>query len=152
MTDSAKESHHSALTARLEELISNLALFIENASEKQKRTVLRLLESQQLLELLQNWQEDERRKTPRKPFSLSVQYATEHEILTDFPRDVSSGGMFIETSAPLSVGQQITLTFSPPNQKEPIRVTAEVAWTGPGGVGVRFTSSSKDLEKMIESL
>lgn len=152
MTDSAKESHLSTLTARLEELISNLTLFIENASEEQKRTVLSLLESEQLLELLRNWQHGERRKTPRKPYSLSVQYATEHEILTDFPRDISSGGMFIETSAPLSVGQQITLTFTPPHQKKPIRVTAEVAWTGPGGVGVRFTSSSKDLEKMMKSL
>lgn len=152
MTDSAKEPHHSTVTARLEELINKLSLFIENASEEQKRTVLRLLENQQLLELLQNWRHGERRQTPRKPFSLSVQYATEHEILTDFPRDISSGGMFIETSVPLSVGQQITLTFSPPNQKKPIRVTAEVAWTGPGGVGVRFTSSSKDLEKVMESL
>jgi uncharacterized protein (TIGR02266 family) len=152
MTDSVHRSDETTLTAHLRELIKNLSSFVESASEEQKRTVLRLLENQQLLDLLQNWRHGERRKASRKPFSLSVEYATAHEILTDFPRDISSGGMFIETSASLSVGQQITLTFTPPNQKKPIKIAAEVAWTGPGGVGVRFTSSSKALKKMIESL
>jgi uncharacterized protein (TIGR02266 family) len=151
MTDSVQQSEDD-VTARLKELIHNISMFIDNASDEQKRTVLSLLENQRLLELLENWRHGERRRARRKPFSLSVQYATEHEILTDFPRDISSGGMFIETSAPLSVGQQITLNFKPPKGKKPIKMTAQVVWTGPGGVGVKFTSASKELEAAIKSL
>ncbi|MDY6953014.1 MAG: PilZ domain-containing protein [Thermodesulfobacteriota bacterium] len=152
MKNMVKESDDASVTARLKEVMGKISKVIANGSVEQKQTILAVLENQRLLTLLEDWQHGERRRTARKPFSLSVQYATEHEILTDFPRDISSGGMFIETSASLPVGQQITLTFSPPKGKKPIQVAAEVVWTGPGGVGVRFTKPSKELEKMIKKL
>jgi len=152
MKNIVKQSDDASITARLKELMGSISELIANGSEEQKRTILELLENQRLLELLEDWRNGERRKAERKPFSLSVQYATEHEILTDFPRDISSGGMFIETSASLPVGQQLTLTFTPPKGKTPIKVTAEVVWAGPGGVGVRFKAASKELGRMIKKL
>ncbi|MDY6838236.1 MAG: PilZ domain-containing protein [Thermodesulfobacteriota bacterium] len=147
-----EQSDDASVTARLKQAMGNISNLITNGSEEQKRTILEVLENHRLLELLEDWRHGERRKTDRKPFSLSVQYATEHEILTDFPRDISSGGMFIETSASLPVGQQITLTLTPPNEGKTIKAAAEVVWTGPGGVGVRFTAMSKELERMIKKL
>jgi len=146
------QSGDVSITARLKEAMGNISKLISNGSEEQKRTILEVLENHRLLELLEDWRHGERRKADRKPFSLSVQYATKHEILTDFPRDISSGGMFLETSAPLNVGQEITLTFTSPKRKKPIKATAKVVWTGPGGVGVKFVAVSKELEKMIKGL
>jgi len=61
--------------------------------------------------------------------------------------------VFIETSVPFARGENLTLMFSPPNQKEAVKITGQVAWSDPLGVGVKFTSPpSKDLEKLIESL
>jgi len=152
MNDIVKQSNDASVTARLKDLMGGISQLIVHGSSDQKRTVLEVLEDQRLLALLKDWRPGERRKAERKPFSLSVQYGTGKEILTDFPRDISSGGMFIETSAALPVGQQITLTFARPKGKEPINVTAEVVWSGPGGVGVKFTGASKELERMIKRL
>jgi uncharacterized protein (TIGR02266 family) len=152
MKDVGKQPDEASVTTRLKEVMANISQLIAKGSEEQKRSILEVLENQRLIELLEDWRHAERRKTQRKAFSLSVQYATEHEILTDFPRDISSGGMFIETSASLPVGQTLTLTFTPPKGKKRLKITAEVVWTGPGGVGVRFTETNKELEKMIKKL
>jgi Tfp pilus assembly protein PilZ len=149
MTDSAQQSEKARVTARLKELARNLHRFADRASAEQQRTLLGLLEEWQLFGLLEHW---ERRKTPRKPCSLPVRYVVEDKIFSDFVTDISTDGAFMETCAFLSVGQHITLIFSPADQEEPINVTGTVVRTTDNGIGVKFKTSSEDLEKMIEAL
>ncbi len=100
-----------------------------------------------------NLERRERRNDIRKRCSLSVRYATDEQAFTDFARDISVGGAFIETtSSLLTVGEQIRLIFTPPNQQKSVRVKGEVMWIRLSGAGVRFTEPSQCLRKMIASL
>jgi hypothetical protein len=51
--------------------------------------------------------------------------------------DVSSGGAFVCTAAPMPPGSPLVLELSTP--RGPIELHARVAWTDPRGMGVRFT-------------
>ena len=80
----------------------------------------------------------EERQAPRYEERLAVEIEIEGAHHTASSRNVSTGGMFIETELALKVGQRFTLKFQVPAQKDPIAAEAEVRWVEAGGAGVRF--------------
>jgi uncharacterized protein (TIGR02266 family) len=59
-------------------------------------------------------------------------------------RNISLGGVFVETTTPLPLQTRLQIRFRIPTQPEPIEVAGEVRWVEPGGVdqlpgmGIRF--------------
>ena len=51
------------------------------------------------------------RSDHRVPIQLLVDYKAGGHFLFDFCRDLGTGGVFIETTSPLSSGSEIELTF-----------------------------------------
>lgn len=89
-----------------------------------------------------------RRKHPRA--ALATQIQCEETMSLAFARDISLGGMFIETDQPMPVGSRITLRFNL-EENDPIMVTsAEVTYqVGRMGVGVHFIDvSPEDLKRI----
>ena len=55
-------------------------------------------------------------------------------------RDLSLGGMFIETTAPLPYGVALRLYLPLPGLRGGATIDAVVRWSKPGGMGVQFGS------------
>ncbi len=53
-------------------------------------------------------------------------------------RDLSLGGVFINSKARPAFNMRVHLRFTIPSQKEPIEVGGVVRWSDPGGFGVQF--------------
>lgn len=53
-------------------------------------------------------------------------------------RDLSLGGMFIETTTAVPFGEPIRLYVSLPGMPSESRIAAVVRWTKPEGLGVQF--------------
>jgi len=141
MTDFVHQADESSVTARLKELLRDISPFIDNASEDQKQRLLSVLEESLPID---------RRRDTRKPCSIAVTCAT-YRVFTDFIKNISPGGAFIETSAPCLPGEHLTMMFSLPDQEEPVKITGKIVWRAPEGVGVKFTTASKDFSGKIES-
>jgi len=155
MTDSPKHPDEATVTALLKQFGDNVSRFANHASAEEKQTLLRLLEDQHLLDLLQAWRYRDRRKLHRRPCSLPVRYTIEGVAFTDMISNISISRVLIETSSILSVGeagQEVTLMISPPNGDEPIAADCKILWAGSGRVGLQFTEVTKALREMIESL
>ncbi len=91
-----------------------------------------------------------RRKHPRASFATQIE--CEESMSLAFARDISVGGMFIETTNPMPVGSQLTLRFNL-EQNEPIVVaSAEVTYqVGRMGVGVQFVEiAPEDLHRISD--
>ena len=136
MTSFEIQSNESSITARLIELIKNM-------SEDEQRTLLKDLEEKPF---------EGRRKHVRKPFLMAVDYSTQDHVYKDFIQDISTGGVFIQTHMPFSVGQEVSLTFPLPNYQKHIKVTGEVVRSTTQGVGVKFKMADQDQTAMITSL
>ena len=134
----------ASVTTRLKELIKGIVPLIDTAPLEQRLRLLRLLEE---------LRRGDRRQHPRKPCSMRVTYATQDLLGRDTIKDISVGGVHIDTMVPFPVGQKITLMLSPPDVEKEISIPGEVVW-GPGqGIGVSFTQPpSKELRATIESL
>ena len=96
-------------------------------------------------------QENRRKSEPRVMTRILVDYESKDTFLFDYSRDLSSGGVYIETDNPLSEGQTLNLRFSLPGVDKVFNVEGRVAWTNPPkarkksvgpGMGVEFV----DLE------
>jgi c-di-GMP-binding flagellar brake protein YcgR len=84
-----------------------------------------------------------RRKHPRA--HLATQIQCEEAMSLAFARDISVGGMFIETNNPMPVGSRLTLRFNLENNDPIVEAAAEVTYqVGRMGVGVQFIELTSD--------
>jgi Tfp pilus assembly protein PilZ len=64
--------------------------------------------------------------------------------------DISIGGVFIETSERVTVGESIVLNFTLPSLSQPLTLAGKIAWSGPQGFGVKFEGVPKPQGNAIK--
>ncbi|AUX45663.1 hypothetical protein SOCE26_071580 [Sorangium cellulosum] len=79
------------------------------------------------------------RKHPRKPIEISIAFRLGEGPRIDARcRDISLGGMFIETTTPAPFGASVEVFLSLEGLKQPAVIPSIVRWTTPEGMGVQF--------------
>ncbi len=101
---------------------------------------------ERLLEKLERWKSKKRRRDPRRPCSVPVDYATGDRIFKGFIKDISSGGVFVESRKALDLGEEITLTFTSPDLPKPVKIKGEIVRKNLLGVGVKFNREIKEMD------
>jgi len=88
----------------------------------------------------------ENRQHPRKTFETDVTYQVgDGPRMAARCRDISLGGMFVETSTPLAYGTALRLWVRLPGMKDDSTIDAVVRWNMPAGMGVQFgTMGARD--------
>ncbi len=126
--------------------------------------VLKPINRTQFLEVTRRHLDLVERTAQRYPTKLEICYgSTPGQQLTDFSANISTGGLFLETSQPLSVDTPLSLYISLPDREAPLRCSARVAWVNqphqplkpslPPGVGLQFVDLSlDDLHKLRDFL
>jgi len=107
--------------ARLIELINEMPV-------DQQRDLLKLLE----------WGRRDQRKHGRKACKRPATIAVGDNRYEGVAKNISNGGMFIETPATVSVGQEVSLIISLFSFEDPVTITGKVVRTEPMGVAVKF--------------
>jgi len=92
----------------------------------------------------------EKRLYPRRPIRTQVVFENEDSegVLYFFSKDISAGGLFLESDIPIRLGTQVFLRFSLAPKARPIQATGEVVRVmrdhkqeegmGKVGIGIRF--------------
>jgi len=99
---------------------------------------------------LDSLSEKEKRSYIRKPFFMPVDYSTRDRVYRDFIKDISTGGVFIETLRPLPVGQEISMAFSFPNLRQNFKISGDFVRMDPKGIGVAFIKSGEDQSETLD--
>jgi uncharacterized protein (TIGR02266 family) len=102
------------------------------------------------------------RTDPRIPKTLFLTYQDSESFIKASTikastGNLSVGGLFIKTDAPLNPGEQFLLDLKLPDTAKPISVTCEVAWAkekndeaqGSAGMGVKFLEMSETDEHTL---
>jgi uncharacterized protein (TIGR02266 family) len=85
-----------------------------------------------------------RRTDPRYARRLEVEVLAGELRQVATTRNISLGGVFVETTEPLPLQTRLQIRFRIPTQPEPIEVGGEVRWVEPAagdllpGMGIRF--------------
>jgi type IV pilus assembly protein PilZ len=98
------------------------------------------------------------RRQPRLPISLEVAYRTAGAFLVSYSINLSKGGIFLETSQPLNVGEHVSLRFEVPGVG-PLEVSGAVAWVRagsqdglPDGMGIQFDQLDAQYGEIIDEM
>jgi Tfp pilus assembly protein PilZ len=102
----------------------------------------------------------DQRASPRVLYGTSVAFraAGRDEDEVGFSYNVSAGGVFVRTLAPIDAGQEVWLEMWPPRSERRVRLAGTVAWkrpfgpsenaTVPAGFGVKITDGlAGDLDR-----
>jgi uncharacterized protein (TIGR02266 family) len=86
---------------------------------------------------------EHRRSDRRYDRRLSIDFVHEGTTYSGHTRNISLGGVFIETEHTLPFGARVSLRFRVPTQSDPVEVNGQVRWLEteeqqPRGIGVRF--------------
>ncbi len=112
-------------------------------------TALSAEDRQLILRLVEHKKED-RREFPRVRLATQVESETAGVMLT-YSRDVSLGGMFVESKTPLPTGSILTLRFNLDSQTS-IEAKAVVTYqVRKFGMGVQFLDLAPEKRKNIEN-
>ena len=130
MADNENKMDESRAEDRLNELIKKM-------SKEDQQALLTELEEKLL---------KKKRKHERKPFLTTLDYSTESGSYRDFVRDISIGGVFIETRTSFSIGEVISMTFLLPEHEQKIKIQGEIIRIDEQGVGVKFKTSQVQKE------
>ena len=111
--------------------------FTEITPDDQER-ILRLIEHKK----------GDRRKYPR--VRLATQVECEAAMILTFSRDVSVGGMFVETNTPLPTGAILTLRFNLDNQTSIVAKGVVTYQIKKFGMGVHFLDLTPEDRRSLE--
>jgi uncharacterized protein (TIGR02266 family) len=96
---------------------------------------------------------DVERRDPRYGATLRVTYETEADLAQDYTRNISAGGLFVDSPRPPEVGSLVLFRLFPPGVHEPIELPGLVVWRRAGqGFGVSFQALSPASRAALESV
>jgi hypothetical protein len=87
----------------------------------------------------------DKRAHVRKSCLIPVDYSIGGRMHRDFVRDISAGGLLVETGGRFAIGQEVSLTFMEPSFGKQTKVMAQIAWIGPHRIGLRFSVNDKEV-------
>ena len=99
--------------------------------------------------------DNDRRRHPRVRLSVDVDFKSQHNFFSARTRDISRGGLFIETNIRIPIGERIEIDLR--FLKTRVLVDAEVVWEMVGedgeteGLGVRFLGLPESIADRIEA-
>jgi len=98
----------------------------------------------QLLEKVEEWKLNNKRKHPRKSYLMPAGYVIQDNESTGLVKDISVGGAFLKPNEvkSLSIGQEIVLVIPYPDNKRNVRITGEIVRIDSQGVGIKFKRNS----------
>jgi uncharacterized protein (TIGR02266 family) len=100
----------------------------------------------------------EKRRDPRVPLVLRVDYPGENTKVRDVTENLSAGGLFIRTERTLAPGDRVPLQISFPSLLDPVEIEVEVVRgrpageAGPAGLAVRVPIDRIDDRHKLASL
>jgi len=102
--------------------------------------------------------DDDRRKSPRAPIVVRVDYSTVDDFFSEFTQNINEGGMFIETESPAELDALVHLQFALPGETEPVKALGRViriVQSGdaePPGMALEFEQMDAETRSRINTI
>ena len=87
----------------------------------------------------------DQRAFPRIKSAITTEFKTQDRVRCGLIKDICAGGVFIETREQATVGNEITLVFTPENGSEAVKITGTVVRAAAGGIAVKFYQHAPEL-------
>ena len=87
----------------------------------------------------------DKREHFREHTSIYALFKSNGLSFKDSIKNLSAGGLFIESGIPISVNRKLSISFLHPNSETLIKVAGEIVRTDSNGIGVKFDQPRREL-------
>lgn len=101
-----------------------------------------------ILKIIEEKEHEKKRRSPRVDYFMAVDYVVGDRAYKGFIQNISSEGVFVETSDNFPLDTDITLTFALPDSKGHIRVSGKIVRQEKNGIGIAF---DMDIQSILEN-
>ncbi len=100
----------------------------------------------------------DRQREGRAEVQFEVRYRTAKEFVSAYSRNISGGGIFVQTRQPLPLNQRVRLRFTLPGIVRPFETNGIVVWSNPisgksdvlpSGMGIKFLDLDPQSKNLI---
>ncbi len=99
----------------------------------------------------------EQRKELRTEVEIEIRYRTAQEFLSVYARNISGGGIFVQTAQLLPLNHGVRLRFTLPGISHRFDLSGIVVWSNPGskqsslpsGMGIKFLDIDPQSRELI---
>ena len=91
------------------------------------------------------------RQHDRKKCVITVDYANASRVFKDYIQDISNSGVFITTTEPFEMGDEVVLVISFTGDQNPFKIPAQIVRQTDNGIGLRFNFQSQVQEAIVNS-
>ena len=121
-------------------MLSEIIERVNNLTEEQQRDVLAYL---------RELPSGSKREYPRKKTQVSIDVLAGEQAIQADTRDMSAGGVFINSVQAFNEGVDIRVVFSIPGQDDPFNLRGVIRRVEPLGFAVQFMDMNHDSKKIL---
>lgn len=105
---------------------------------------------EKLLELVKQWQAEQKRQFERFEQSLDVGVGQDGRVSLGRARNLSAGGIYINLDLDFSPTHEVDLAFALPGSDRPFKLKGRVIRLDHDGIAVKFAQVTPYLEEALE--
>lgn len=92
------------------------------------------------------------REFPRVSCNIALDLAVDGRAINCFARDISAGGMFVESCEPLAMGQPVSICFSVADDRLALKLKGRVVRLEHGGGGIQYETLTRYQLEIMKDL
>lgn len=124
-------------------LIARFFLMINQLSESDLLRFMHRYEQKQFAML---------RESPRVPCNFTLDLAADGRAINCFARDISAGGIFVESCDSFSIGQPVSICFSLEDEQLALKLKGRVVRQEHGGIGIKYEMLTSYQQAIMDDL
>lgn len=106
----------------------------------------------EILETLKTWQRGRQREFQRLTVKSGVDMALDSRIVQTTSRDISAGGIFINTSGKFDVDQNVTVVFTIPGYDKPFKLKGRIVRVEKSGLAIEFQDITSYFKTILDDV
>lgn len=116
------------------------------------RRVKRLPKSQliELSDILDTWDSGDHREYQRRVTKAEVDVVIEDRYFKAFSKDISAGGLFINTTGRFELFKKVKMVFEFPGKEKPYKLSGKIVRIEDAGIAIEFDRNSPLFHKLMD--
>ena len=109
-------------------------------------------QQEEILEILKTKQAGRQRDYPRLDTNVDIDVVVGDRVIQTDAKDISAGGIFINTSGKFKSNEKVRVVFSVPGIDKPFKLEGMIVRVEQNGMAIKFEKITPYFKKMLDEM